>query len=140
MSALDTAAMGPPDHLITSASRPRFACQNPSAITATPASMRTTLRTPGTARAFVSSTLSTVAPKAGGSATHAVSMPGNRTSMPYTPLPSVLDGVSSRFSALPMSLNAEGSLNFGFSGTGTLLAFSASAPYDSRSPLRRFTT
>src|SRR6266540_236672 len=71
MPALVSCAFGPSSQVISSASRPFFAGQYPSATTATPEEIWTTWRTPGTAFAFVASKLATLPPMAGQRATTA---------------------------------------------------------------------
>ena len=104
-------ARGPSSHVTLSASRPFLAAQNPSATTATPRSISTTFRTPGTAFAPVASIVFALPPKTGGRATTATSIPGSVMSSPKTAVPSTFDGVSSRFVGLPMSLKSLGSLS-----------------------------
>ena len=62
-------------------------------------------------------------------------MPGILTSMPNTALPSVLTGVSSRGTRVPMRRKSFGSLSGASSGTGSRAARAASFPYASRRPV-----
>jgi hypothetical protein len=105
-----------------------LAGQNPSARTATPRSIATTCRTPGTAFALSAFTRFTLPPKTGGRATSAISIPGTCTSRPKTALPLVLSGVSSRGVALPISLKSLGSFKATLRGGLRPAAFSASLP------------
>ncbi len=99
-----------------------------SATTATTSPRLTICRTPGIAMALASSSPATLPPSTGLAATVAIFIPGSRTSMPYCAWPFTLSGVSSRFAGVPISVKSLGSLSATFSGTGTLAAFSASAP------------
>jgi len=78
--------------------------------------------------ALASSRAATLPPSTGLAATVAIFIPGSRTSMPYCALPFTLSGVSSRFAGVPISVKSFGSLSGTLSGTGSLAAFSASAP------------
>ena len=81
--------------------------QKSRAMTATPLGMVATRSTPAMARASVSWTCLTWAPKRGGCSTRAVSSPGRRTSWVKMALPSILAGPSVRRRVgLPMSLNS----------------------------------
>ena len=82
MLSLLWSAPCPSSQVIASASRPRSAAHVLSATTATPSSICTTSRTPGTALARASSKLATRPPNTGQRATVAYSMPGSRTSLP----------------------------------------------------------
>ncbi len=121
--------MLPSSHSTRRASRATFACQKLSAITAIPAGMATTLRTPGIERARASSKLFIFAPKIGGRAMTAVNIPGNFTSIPNSALPFNFSGVSSRLIGLPISLNVFGSLSCTFAGGVSLAAADARCPY-----------
>src|SRR5439155_373266 len=110
------------------AARPCFAAHVASATTATASSRRTTCCTPGTAFAWVSSTLASLPPNTGQPATAANFMPGSRTSMPNCAVPSTLSGVSSRFTDVPISLKSFGSLSVTSRGTGRRAARSTRAP------------
>ena len=55
-------------------------------------------------------------------------IPGNRTSMPNWAVPFTFAGVSSRLAGVPISLKSFGSLSATCAGTGSVAAFSASAP------------
>ena len=97
-------------------------------MTATPDGTATILRTPGIERARESSKLFMVAPKIGGRATTAASIPGILTSIPKTALPFTFSEVSSRFTGLPISLNVLGSFSATSVGGVILAAASASWP------------
>ena len=128
-------------HSTRRASRALRAVQKSWAMTATPLGMIATRSTPRMARASVSWTRLTRAPKRGGCSTRAVSMPGRRTSWVKMAVPSVLGGPSLRRSAaLPMSRNWDGSLSFTSVGTGCLAAASASSPKRALLPERWLTT
>ncbi len=83
-------------HSTVSALRPWFAVQNDLASTATPVGICTTSTTPSTALAFDASNDFTVAPKSGGCATTAVSIPGSFTSCVYCAVPVLLALASTR--------------------------------------------
>jgi hypothetical protein len=98
------------------------------AITATPEGTWATVFTPGTARARSASTCLTVAPKTGGRATRAVSMPGSVASIPKVASPVTFAWLSRRRVALPMSFHSDGGLRGGSAGTGMVAARSTSCP------------
>src|SRR5437879_9328160 len=129
MLALDTLALGPSAQETSSASRPFFAGQYPSATTATPVEIWTTCRTPGTAFALVASKRATLPPNTGQRAMTATSIPGTLTSIPNWALPSTLGGVSRRRTRVPRIFQSFGSLSGTSAGVGSAAAFSTSLPY-----------
>ena len=82
MVALETLALSPSSHLISTASSAVLACHQVSATTATAVS-RTfmTFLTPGIFAALASSKLTTLEPNTGASLMAALSMPGSLMSM-----------------------------------------------------------
>ena len=106
-----------------------------SATTATPSEICTTFLTPGI---FIASSaplkLIGLPPITGHWAKAAYSMPGSLTSMPNSALPSTFDGVSRRFTGLPITLNAPGAFSCGDFGGCSFEAASASSPYEARWP------
>ena len=113
---------------MASAASPCFAAHMWSATTATTSSSRTTWRTPLIALALASSNPATLPPSTGLAATVATAIPGTRTSMPYCAFPFTFSGVSRRLAGVPINLKSFGSLSVTWAGTGSLAAFSASAP------------
>jgi hypothetical protein len=102
---VSTRAPSLPSQTTSRASRPFLADQNEVAITATPDGTWTTSLTPRTARARAAFTPLTVAPKTGGRATTAVSMPGTVASRPNVASPVTFTRLSRRFVDFPMILN-----------------------------------
>ena len=121
-------------HATRSASRPLRAAQKLSATTATPAGTGTTCVTPFTRRAAVASNDFTLAPKRGGRAISAVSIPGTAKSIVYCAEPSVLALLSTRGGCLPTSLKSFGSLSVTCAGGAIAAAFDASSPNVARRP------
>ena len=126
---VDNAAFSPSSQVIFNLSRPTFAAQNFSATTVTPDGTCSTARTPGILNASAASTLTTFPPNTGGLATTAYTIPGNRTSNPNCAVPFTLEGVSSRRTGFPMSVNCFGSFSGTFAGGFNCAAASASDPY-----------
>ena len=82
MVALDSAALAPSSHTISTTSSARLACHQVSATTATAEpSTRTTFLTPGIFDAFDASKLASLPPNTGQSLIAALSMPGSLTSI-----------------------------------------------------------
>ena len=79
-------------------------------------------------RALESSTLFTFAPKIGGRATTAVSIPGKFTSSPKVAWPFSLKGVSRRLMGFPISLKFFGSFSSTLAGGGSFTASATSWP------------
>src|SRR5881296_3846950 len=129
MLALETLAFAPSSQETSSASRPFFAGQYPSATTATPLEIWTTCRTPGTAFAFVASKRATLPPNTGQRAITATSIPGTFTSIPNWALPSTLGGVSRRRTRVPRIFQSFASLSGTSAGAGSAAALAASFPY-----------
>jgi hypothetical protein len=69
-----------------------------------------------------------LAPKTGGRAISAVSIPGTRASRPNVAVPVTFSRLSSRFAGFPMSFHWEGSFNGTSFGTGIRAALSTSWP------------
>ena len=137
ISALLSFAFGPGSQSIFSAARPVSAAQVDEAATQTPphtwlgglaGAISKTFVTPGTASAAVASNDLTFPPNAGGRATTAWSIPGRRTSRPYSAAPRAIAALSTRSCALPTMRKADGSLSRGLSGTRSAAAASASSP------------
>ena len=130
IASLDTASFSVATHLMLSASKPCFACQYPSATTATDsteekppiralisaAGSLTTSTTPFTARVSVSSIFSTPPPKVGARLTVAYSILGTRTSRAKVAVPSTLLGRSCRWTWRPIILNWSGVFSMGDAG------------------------
>ena len=116
------------------ASRPLRAAQKPVATTATPVGTGTTWVTPFTRRAAVASNDFTVAPKRGGRAMSAVSIPGSARSIVNCADPSVFALPSTRRSSLPTSLKSLGSFSVTWAGGVRAAAFDASSPNVARRP------
>ena len=106
-----------------------------SATTATASARRTTWCTPGIAFALESSTLASLPPNTGQTATVATFNPGSRTSMPYCALPLTLSGESRRLAGVPMSFQSLGCLSGTSPGRDSVAARSTNAPYASVRPV-----
>ena len=146
-------SLGPASQVILSASRPRSAAQVFCAITATPPSgkkapgigvsgMRTMRSTPGTLRASLSSTLTTLPPQTGGRAMTATFMPGSVTSAPYTAVPVVIGTRSIDGIFLPCHRRSSGRLMRTLAGAGIAIvrAVATSSPNGFVRPVGRCTT
>ncbi len=127
MSTLLSVAFGPSSHWTAAAASPFLAAPIWSATTATASSIRTTWRTPLTARAAASFTDFTLPPNTGEMAIAAIPMPGSLVSMPYCARPLTLSGVSNRLAGVPINAKLFGSLSATLSGAGTGRAAAASA-------------
>jgi hypothetical protein len=121
-------------HVTRSASRPLRAAQKLVATTATPDGTGTTCVTPFTCRAGPASNDFTVAPKRGGRAISAVSIPGSLTSIVNCADPSVLARPSTRSSGLPTSFQSLGSFSGTCAGGVSAFAFGTSSPNVARRP------
>ena len=128
ISSVEILSFDPKSQSTTSLSRPVFAGQKPSAITATPDGICSTAFTPRSLRAPVASNFFTFPPKTGGRATTAVSIPGRCTSRPNCAAPFAFDGVSNRRVGFPISVNAFAFLSGTSAGAVSLAAVSASEP------------
>ena len=116
-SAVESFAFAPSAQRMSSAARPCVAAHVFPAMTVTASSNRTTCCTPGIAFAFESSTLASLPPNTGDTATEANLIPGSCTSMPNLAVPLTFSGESSRFAGVPMSLKSFGSLSVTFRPT-----------------------
>src|SRR5579885_3519320 len=140
----DSDFTGPSSQVTDSASRPFIAAQVESATTATPdiisvglsrPSIFITLRTPGTARALLESTLATLPLKTGHRSMLARSIPGTRTSIPNRGLPVAIGRLSTPERLAPINRKSFESLSFGsVFETGIFEAVPTSAPYDNLLP------
>jgi hypothetical protein len=120
-------AFGPSSQVTPRASAPFRADQVSRASTATPDGIRMTSTIPGIAFTGGASNDFTVPPGTGQRTMAATSIPGSRTSIPNTPLPSTLGRGSTRGSGLPMIRNPSLRIR-GRRGTPDRAASSASSP------------
>src|ERR1035438_7337519 len=125
---VDRPELSPSSHWIFNLSRPTFAGQKRSAITATPVGTWNTALTPGTRWASVASKLLTFPPKTGDRAITAVIIPGTTTSRPNWAVPLVFGGVSNRRVGFPIRVKFFGSLRRMSAGIESLAAASTSEP------------
>src|SRR3984893_862746 len=125
---VDRLALSPSSHLTCNLSRPSFAGQKRSAITATPVGTCNTAFTPGTCWASVASKLRTFPPKTGQRAITAVIIPGTTTSRPNCAVPLVFGGGSKRRVGFPISVKFFGSLRGTSTGSASFAAASTNEP------------
>ena len=112
---------------MAAAARPFLAAHMWSATTATALSMRTTWRTPLTARAATSFTAFGLPSNTGEIAIAAIFISGSRTSMPKSARPLTLSGASSRLNGVPIRVKSFGSFSAILPGVGIGSAATASA-------------
>ena len=91
-----------------------IACQGLCATTPTKFLRTTTFTTPAISLTELSSTLTTVAPTAGGRTTRPCSIPGSRTLCTYSSWPVAIAGMSVRPIGLPSKVHSRGGLRLAF--------------------------
>src|SRR5688572_27710584 len=145
--ASDSWSIGPPLHLILSASLAFLAIPKVSAVTATASGIRNsgmpgmwvTAMTPLIALASASSMETTDAPWVAARATTVGSAPSTFVSMAYGMVPVAIRRASSRWWGRPMILNSLELFGFAIGALGNERASSLISLYDTFSPLRAMT-